>query len=242
MHQRISRLLFSVALTLAISAACQLLAIESGPIARLSATPLYSGRTQDPTAVQLTMQDKDEVIRFKIPRMYMTLSPNWKGGMQDVIAIEVVFPSMAPAGRRSLASADVLSISLYSFARAGGGFSFLRLLQYNQDNEWTRVDRLTDRSGEGYSVYVARSNVEKWKDPTVSVKEYFVPDNSNGRVYFECYREKLNPFVGCLCLTAFGQNLSLSVAFRRSQFERWREILRAVEGLLISFKEGDNPD
>jgi hypothetical protein len=101
MHQRISRLLFSVALTLAISAACQLLAIESGPIARLSATPLYSGRTQDPTAVQLTMQDKDEVIRFKIPRMYMTLSPNWKGGMQDVIAIEVVFPSMAPAGRKA---------------------------------------------------------------------------------------------------------------------------------------------
>ena len=241
MHQRISRLLFSVALTLAIWAACQLPPIGTDPIARLSAAPLYSGRTQDPTPVQLTMQNKDAIIRFKIPKMYMTLSPNWKGGMQDVIAIEVVFPSMAPAGRRSLASADVLAISLYSFAHTGGDL-FSRLLQYHQSNDWTKVGQETDGTGERYSIYVAHSNVEKWKDPSASVKEYIVPDNSQVGVYFECYREKINPFVGCLCLTKFGQNLSLSVAFRRSQFERWREILRAVEGLLVSFKERDSAD
>jgi hypothetical protein len=239
MHQCISRLLFSVTLLLAISAACPLFAfaIETNSIVRPWAAPLYSGRTQDSTSVELTMQDKDAVIRFKIPKMYMTLSPNWKGGMQDVIAMEVVFSSMAPAGSRSLASADVLAISLYSFAHTSRDFSFSRLLQYNRDSEWTKVDRKTDRSGEGYSVYVARTNVEKWKDPGVSIKEYLVPDESNGKVYFECYRGKMNPLVGCLCLTTFGQNLSLSVAFRRSEFERWREILRGVEGLLDSFKE-----
>jgi hypothetical protein len=95
-HQRLLRLLFCVTLALAVSAAGRLFAIETDPAARPPAAPPYSGRTQDPTPVELTMQDKDAIIHFKIPKMYMTLSPNWRGGMQNVIAIEVVFPSMAP--------------------------------------------------------------------------------------------------------------------------------------------------
>src|SRR5262245_64823695 len=113
MHQHISRLLFR--LMLAISVAGSLFAIETGPIVRLSAAPLYSGRTQDPTPVELTMQDRDAVIRFKIPKMYMTFSPNWSGGMQQVVVFEVVFPGMSPAGNRSLASAEALVIGMCSF-------------------------------------------------------------------------------------------------------------------------------
>jgi hypothetical protein len=232
---RISRLLFCVMLTLAVSAAGRLFAIETAPLAR-PPVPLYSGRTQDPSPVELTMQDKDAIIQFKIPRMYMTLSPNWRGGMQDVIAIEVVFPGMSPAGKRGLASPEVVAMSLYSSAHAAADVS--RLLRWKLDNEWSHVGQETDRIGQKYSVYVTRSSVEKWKNPNASVKEYLIPDESStGGVYLECYRERLNPFVGCNSLTTFGKDLLLVVSFRRSQLERWREILRAVEGLLISFKE-----
>lgn len=120
---------------------------------------------------------------------------------------------------------------------AGADFSFSRLLRYNLSNEWTEVDRETDRIGQGYSVYVAHSDVVKWRNPNAPVKEYLVPDVSTKGLYLECYRDKINPFAGCQCLTTFGRNLSLSVSFRRSQFERWREMLRATEELLISFKQ-----
>jgi hypothetical protein len=238
MHQRISRLWFCVTLAVAISAAGRLLAIEAGPVAEPPAAPLYYGRTRDPTPVELTMQDKDAIVRFKIPKMYMTFSPNWMGGMQNVLVLEVVFPSMAPAGKRSLASPEVLVISVYSFAHTGADYNVVRLLRRNIDNEWTLVGRETDRFGKEYSVYVRRSNIAEWKNPDALVKEYLIPDDSpDGAVYLECLRERSNPFVGCQGLTTFGKNLSLGVSFRRTQLEKWREMLRATEELLISFKE-----
>jgi hypothetical protein len=236
MDQRISRLLFCVTLAVAISAAGRLFAIEAGSAAEPPAAPPYSGRTQDPTSVELTMQDKDAIIRFKIPKMYMTLSTNWRTGMQNVIAIEVVFPAMAPADKRSLASPEVLAISLYSSAHVAADVS--RLLRWKLDHDWSHVGQETDRNGQEYSVYVARSDVEKWKNPNALVKEYLIPDDSpEGGVYLECYRERLNPLVGCSSLTTFEKDLLLVVSFRRSQLEKWREMRRAAEGLLISFKE-----
>jgi len=236
MHQHISRLLFR--LMLAISVAGSLFAIETGPIVRLSAAPLYSGRTQDPTPVELTMQDRDAVIRFKIPKMYMTFSPNWSGGMQQVVVFEVVFPGMSPAGNRSLASPEALVIGLHSFAHTGADYNISRLLRWSMDNEWTLVGQETDRVGQRYSIYVARANIEKWKNQNASVIEYLIPEDFVGkRTYLECHRERLNPFVGCTCFTTFGENISLEVSFRRSQLEKWREMLRSAEGLLTSFKE-----
>lgn len=236
MHQRISRLWFCVTLAVAISAAGRLLAIEAGPVAEPPAAPLHSGRIQDPTPVELTMKDKDAIVRFKIPKMYMTLSPNWRGGMQSVIAIEVVFPAMAPAGKRSLASPEVLAISLYSSANTAADVS--RLLRWKLENDWSHVGREMDRIGKEYSVYVARSNIAEWKNPDALVKEYLIPDDSpDGAVYLECYRERSNPFVGCSSSTTFGKDLLLVVSFRRSQLEKWREMRRAAEDLLISFKE-----
>jgi hypothetical protein len=235
MHQRVSRLLFCVTLAVAIPAAGRLFAIEANSVAEPSAAPPYSGRTQDPAPVELTMQDKDAIIRFKIPKMYMTLSTNWRGGMQNVIAIEVVFPAMAPAGKRSVASPEVLAISLFSSAHAA---DVSRLLRWHLDNDWSHVGRETDRIGKEYSVYVARSNIAEWKNPDALVKEYLIPDDSpDGAVYLECFRERSNPFVGCSSLTTFGRDLLLVVSFRRSQLEKWPEMRRATEELLISFKE-----
>jgi hypothetical protein len=236
MHQRISRLSFCATLAVAISAAGRLLAIEAGSVAEPPVAPPYSGRTQDPTPVELTMQDKDAIIRFKIPKMYMTLSSNWRGGMQSVIAMEVVFPAMAPAGKRSAASPEVLAISLFSSAHVAADVS--RLLRWKLDNDWSHVGRATDRIGKEYSVYVRRSNIAEWKNPDALVKEYLIPDDSpDGAVYLECLRERLNPFVGCSSSTTFGKDLLLVVSFRRSELEKWQEMLRATEELLISFKE-----
>jgi hypothetical protein len=236
MHQRISRLLFCVTLAVAFSAAGRLFAIEAGSVAEPPAAPLYSGRTQDPTPVEITIQDKDAVIRFKIPKMYMTLSTNWRGGMQNVIAIKVVFPAMSPADKRSLASPEVLAISLFSSAHVAADVS--RLLRWKLDHDWSRVGQETDRKGHEYSVYVARSHVEKWNNPNAPVTEYLIPDDApEGGVYLECYRERLNPFVGCQSLTTFERDLLLVVSFRRSELDKWREMRRAAEELLISFKE-----
>jgi hypothetical protein len=236
MHQRISRLLFCVTLAVAISAAGRLFATEANSVAEPPAAPPYSGRTQDPTPVELTMQDKDAIVRFKIPKMYMTLSTNWRGGMQNVIAIEVVFPAMAPAGKRSVASPKVSAISLFSSAHVAADVS--RLLRWKLDNDWSHVGRETDRIGKEYSVYVARSNIAEWKNPDALVKEYLIPDDSpDGAVYLECYRERSNPVVGCSSLTTFGKDLLLVVSFRRSQLEKWPEMRRAAENLLTSFKE-----
>jgi hypothetical protein len=237
MHQRIS-LLFCVTLAVSISAAGRLFAVEAGSAAEAPAAPPYYGRTQDPTPVELTMPDKDGVVRFKIPKMYMTLSSNWRGGMQTVIAMDVVFPAMSPAGKRSLASPEVLAISLRSFANTGADQNVSRFLRRILDNDWTQVAQETDGIGQEYSVYVARSDVPKWKDPNASVMKYLIPDNSpDEAVYLRCYRERLNPFVGCSSFTTFGKNLSLVVSFRRSQLEKWREMRRAAEELLISFEE-----
>jgi hypothetical protein len=98
------------------------------------------------------MQDKDAVIRFKIPKMYMTLSPNWSGGMQNVIVLAVAFPGMSPAGQRSLASPEVLVIGLHSFAHTGADYNVARLLRWNMDNEWAHVGQEIDRTGHAYSV------------------------------------------------------------------------------------------
>jgi hypothetical protein len=215
----------------------QLLAITGPSVAQVPTVSLYSGRTPDSTTVQLTMQDRDRIVRFKIPKMYMTLSPNWAGGIQDIIALEVEFPSMSPAGKKGLVFSDIVAISLYSFANTGAHYDVSNLLQHNLQQEWTPVDPETDWRGQEYSLYVARSDIEKWKNRQATVREYLVPKDSSMPIFFGCYREKSNPLVGCTSYTNFGKSLSLEISFRRSQLQNWREILRASTGLLDSFKD-----
>jgi len=200
---------------------------------------LFYGRTVDTTPVEIALQDKDETTRFKIPKVYLTFSENWKGGPQDFIRLETIFPSMAPlsAHRTSARGTDVLIISLRSYANTGGNYNIQRTLSRLLAAEWVFVNRLVEPSGVGFGKYVYKRDEMKQKNENVMIHEYLVPeDNASADVYFQCIREKNNPEVGCIAFFAFGKNLSLEIVFRRSELQKWQEIRRASINLLESFR------
>jgi hypothetical protein len=200
--------------------------------------PHYFGRTTDPTPVDVAIQDKSEILHFRIPKMYMTFSENWKGGLQEFLVLEVLFPSMAP--RSSVANSittgpDVLVINLESFYNTGAENNIPKLIRYFVADQWAFVEDITDNKGRRYKYYVNKRDVEKRQDSTLLIKEFFVPDGQD--IYFECLREAANPHVGCSGVVNYGQNLSLRFQFRRSQFERWPEIREAALTLLNSLRQ-----
>jgi hypothetical protein len=90
----------------------------------------YFGRTTDPTLVDIAVQDKNEIVHFMIPKVFMTFSKNWNGGLQSGITLEVIYPSMAAlsASRNSTKGPDVVIINLQSFAHTGADYSVVKLL------------------------------------------------------------------------------------------------------------------
>jgi hypothetical protein len=202
--------------------------------------PYYFGRTTDPTPVEVALQDRGEVIRFKIPKVYMTFSDNWQGGVQDFIVLETIFPSMAPlsATRSSERGADVVAIDLHSYEHTGAGINVSRLLEWKISTQWTLVDRIADQSGQKFRVYVDKGDENKWATRDVMETEYLVPDNdaSPPDIYFDCLRDETNPGAGCIAKSNFGQNLALELSFKRSQLGHWREIRDGAVNLLGGFK------
>ena len=197
----------------------------------------YFGQTTDPTPVDVAIQDKNEILNFRIPKMYLTFSKNWNGGLQEFLVLEVLFPSMAP--RSSVANTitigpDVLVINLEFFYNTGAENSIPKLIRYFVADQWAFVEDITDNKGRRYKYYVNKRDVEKRQDSTL-LKEFFVPDEQG--IYFECLREAANPHVGCSGVLNYGQNLSLRFQFRRSQFERWPEIRDAAIALLNSLRQ-----
>ncbi len=68
-------------------------------------------------------------------------------------------------------------------------------------------------------------------------QRFFVVDGRN--VYIECFREILNPHVGCRGFADYGNNLSLTFQFRRNQFERWPDFYEAIVNLLNSLRRAN---
>jgi hypothetical protein len=193
--------------------------------------PYYFGQTTDPTPVDVAIQDKSEVLHFRIPKMYMTFSENWKGGLQPGITLETLFPSMAPTSAGANTDATRLVIRVNSYL---GDYRMSTLLPNKIFTQWAFVENVTDAKNRSYRLYVNKEDVERRKDPAVMIKEFFVP--SGEQFYLECLREIKNPFVGCALFANFGQNLILSFVFKQSQFEKWPEIHEAVLNLLNSFR------
>jgi len=211
-----------------------------GSAADAQQRPYYFGRTTDPTPVEVALQDRGELIRFKIPKVYMTFSDNWKGGEQDFIVLETIFPSMAPlsATRSSERGADVVAIDLHSYEHTGAGTNVSRLLEWTISTQWTLVGRIVGQSGQKFRVYVDKGDEKKWAMHDVMEAEYFVPDNDANApdIYFDCLRDETNPGAGCIAKSNFGQNLALELSFKRSQLGHWREIRDGAVSLLDGFK------
>jgi hypothetical protein len=201
----------------------------------------YFGRTTDPTPVDIALQDKNEIIHFTIPKVFMTFSKNWKGGLQSGITLEVIYPSMAAvsATRNSSSGSDVVVINLDSFADMGGNYSVSRIIPLLLKTQWAFVEDVRDGQGRSYRMYVNKEDVEKRKIESYLIKEFLVPEN--GDIYFECLKEISNPHVGCIGTMNYGQTLSLRYIFRRSEFEKWPEIQKAVISLLNSFRQTTSP-
>jgi hypothetical protein len=202
-----------------------------------SAQQSYFGRSVDPGPVELSIQDKDEILYFSIPKAYLTFSKNWLGGLQDGFVLETVFPSMVP---RSLArvesnNTDALVINLYSFAYTGANQSTRKTIDFFIKDRWALVESALVKNSGTYQYYVEKSDVEKRHDSARLIKEFYVVSGQD--IYFECFRELSNPHVGCHGVADYGKNLSLSFAFRRSQFERWPEFYDAVVRLLNSLRK-----
>jgi hypothetical protein len=201
----------------------------------------YFGRTTDPTPVDIAIQDKTEIVHFTIPKVFMTFAKNWDGGLQSGITLEVIFPSMAPvsATRNSSAGSDVVYVDLVSFAHMGGNYSIANTILLLMKTQWAFVENVKDGRGRAYRVYVNKEDVEKIKNGSSLIKEFLVPDDSD--VYFECLKEVSNPYVGCIGTTNYGETLSLRYIFRRSEFEKWPEIQRALVSLFNSFRRTSSP-
>jgi hypothetical protein len=203
--------------------------------------PYYFGRTTDPTPVEVALPDRGQLIRFKIPKVYMTFSDNWKGGVQDFIVLETIFPSMAPlsATRSSERGADVVSIDLHSYEYTGADTDVSRTLKWKIATQWTLVERMIDESGQKYLVYVRKGDEKKRFMSNVMMEEYLVPDRDaeQSDIYFDCLVEGANVGTGCGGHSNFGRNLSLEFTFRRSELQHWQKIQASVLNLLNGFME-----
>jgi hypothetical protein len=212
-----------------------------GSEAEAQQRPYYFGRTTDPTPVEVALPDRGQLIRFKIPKVYMTFSDNWKGGVQDFIVLETIFPSMAPvsATRSSEHGADVVVIDLSSHGSTEGDNNVSRVLEWKIATQWTLADRIMDQSGQEFLVYVHKEEVKKRSLSNVMMKEFLVPDSGADQptIYFDCLREEGHPAVGCIAKSNFGHNLSLEFIFRRTELQHWREIRDAVMKLLNGFRQ-----
>jgi hypothetical protein len=201
--------------------------------------PYYFGRTTDPTPIDVAIQDKSEILHFRIPKMYMSFSENWKGGLQEFIALELLFPSMAPLSSATdnsiTGESEALVVNLQSFYNTGGNYNIPNLIRYYIRDQWTFIEKITDKRNHQYKYYVNQRDVEKRNDDTRLIKEFFVPDEQD--IYFECLKEAANPHVGCSGFVNYGQNLLLRFQFKRSQFERWPEIRGAAVTFLNSLRQ-----
>src|SRR5882757_2029394 len=176
----------------------------------------YFGRTTDPTPVDIAVQDKNEIVHFTIPKVFMTFSKNWDGGLQSGITLEIIYPLMAAlsATRNSSSGPDVVIINLFSFANSGADYSIPKMLPKKASDQWAFVENITDNAGRSYRVYVNKGDVEKREDQTRLITEFLVPDSSE--MYFECIRDISNPHVGCNATVNYGENLVLNFLFKRA--------------------------
>lgn len=200
----------------------------------------YFGRTTDSTPVDIALQDKNEIVHFRIPKVFMTFSKNWEGGIQSGITLEVIYPSMTAvsATRNSMTGPDVVIISLDSFASTGGNYDTSKLLSILISTQWSFIENIIGSNNQSYRLYINKGDVEKRKDESATTEEFFVPDG--GGIYLKCLRQLFNPLAGCRGIVNYGKNLSLNFQFKRSQFEKWPEIHKASVKLLDSFRQRAN--
>jgi len=205
--------------------------IMASSVAAQTSQNYYFGRTLDRTPVALSMQDKTGLIHFTIPKVYLTLSDNWKGGLTDVIVIEVAFPSMAPlsATRNSTAGADVVAIHVTS--HAGGDYHVARVLEYEKANRFRSVGQRS-----GFEVFEHTG-----REPALT-KELLVPESdANGPVYFECLKNT-SDWTACTGHANFGDSLWVDFQFKRLLWASALNIRDATIKLLTEFsaapKEG----
>jgi hypothetical protein len=214
------------------------------PAAADGPRPYYFGQTTDATPVNLAMQDADGIVQFRIPKSYLSFSENWKGGLQTVVNLEVVAPKMSPRSitKESLASPNVIDIHLYSFVDRGGNHSVRSTIDRAIDRKWwIEVDRYLDAQGQSYKIYVSSRDVEKRKNKSMMIKEIFVPEENGGAdIYFDCLREAGNNSVGCGAILNYGKDISLEFHFRRTEFEKWREMRQLTNQLLDQFRTAAN--
>jgi hypothetical protein len=198
----------------------------------------FFGHTTDATPVNISLRDKDAVLDFKIPKAYLTFSENWSGGLQDFLVLEASFPSMTPL---SFAGGDVnkpdaLVIHLHSYSRTGAKFSTRGTIDFFASQVWTYVGDTQDKIGRSYRHYLAKRDLEKPRDDDRFGKEYFVADDRDA--YLECFLEAQNPNMGCSLFADYAKSLSLTIQFRRSQFEHWPEFYQSVVTLFDSLRPG----
>jgi hypothetical protein len=187
--------------------------------------------------VDVAIQDRNEVVQFRIPKVFMTFSRNWEGGLQSGITLEVVYPSMGAlsAARNTTVGSDVVIINLQSFVHTGVDYNISNFLPMLMATQWAFVWNTTDGLGRPYRLYVNKADVEKKQDESRTIEEFFVPEKSG--TYLECLRQASNELAGCSGVVNYGQALSLRFQFKRSQFDRWPEIGKAVVVLLDSFRQ-----
>jgi hypothetical protein len=199
--------------------------------------PYYFGRTTNVTPINVSLQDTDTILHFRIPKAYLTFSQNWSGGLQEFLVIESSFPSMAPLAlpEGEIKHTDALIIDLHSHSSTGATYTTKKAIDLFIKDRWAFVQAIKDKAGRSYKYYVDKRDVDKRDDITQLLKESYVVDGQH--IYFECLREFLNPNVGCSGFADYGKNLTLTFHFRRSQFERWPEFYEAAIRLLNSFRQ-----
>jgi hypothetical protein len=196
----------------------------------------YFGRTTDPTPVDISIQDKAEIVHFTIPKVFLTFSKDWDGGLQSEITLEVLYPSMTAlsATTSNIMGSDVVVVNLESYAHTGANYSMPQMIPFMKAKQWAFIKNIVDGNGRSYGYYVNKRDVERVDEKSGLLKEFFVSDS--GDTYFECFRELSNPFVGCSGFVSYGQTLTLRYQFKRTQFEKWSEIRDAVVRLLNGFR------
>jgi hypothetical protein len=112
----------------------------------------YFGRSTNVTPVDIAIQDKDEILNFKVPKAYLTFSKNWSGGLQEFFVLEANFPSMHPLSlaESSVKDTDALFIDLHSYSYTGADLSTRKTISFFIEDRWTLIGSVTKRDGRSY--------------------------------------------------------------------------------------------
>jgi hypothetical protein len=190
------------------------------------------GISGDMRPVEMYSQTASGYAYWKIPKAYLTFTPNWSGGKQDFIDVEAAIywesdemPPWSKAGRGD-ATGRKPDDKLFVHISGAGNFSGRRWWETFVLPRLEVVGAVGDlieyryRPGPG----------------AMSSAVYAPREQGNYTMHFECVRNSYGNLLGCKTRTDYTRDIALEYVFSSNHISRWKEIDAKARALVDSFR------